>query len=353
MIWLMILLFTLFTAQPDALTIDTVSQFAPVRSIDFDELGDFDSGWFAYDAISGALAVVDVNETLMVVAPDDRILLTYRPVGYGDEPVTFLDGVIHNELLAAAYAVPDGFVMIRASADDNWAVHQALVETRDRPVELWLNCDDKAPECDIWAELSALEGLSGDYIVRVPPFHDEVTLPVDSIYVHENPINDDSTAVVRIGRIPLPYEVTSTIDGLIRLWNLETGEVVREVDNTTGIPGVFGAMNAEATHLLWRDNASETLYLLNMINGTNRTIAALDGAYVQWFFLAPDASVALGINYGGETGVFAWDVTTGERQSLGDYRQCGRPQPDKASFTNDGTTLVIGCDTGIEVWQVG
>lgn len=352
MIWLMTLLLAFFTVQPEPLTMDNVSQFAPVRSLDFDAFGDFDSGWFAYDAVSGALAVVDRRETLMVVTPDDGVLLTYRPDGYEDEPVTFLDGVMHNGLLAAAYAVPDGYLLIRASADDNWTVHQALVETRDRPVELWLNCDDATKDCDTWAEVSSLEGLDGDYIVRVPPFHDDVTLAVDDIFVHQNPINADSSAVVRIGRIPLPYEVTSTIDGVMRLWNLETGDIVREVDNTTGIPGVFGAMNAEATHLLWRDNASETLYLLDMVSGENRSITALGGAYVQWFFLAPDASIALGINYGGEAGVFAWDMATGERMSLGDYRTCGRPQPDKASFTADGTTLVIGCDTGIEIWQV-
>ena len=159
-------------------------------------------------------------------------------------------------------------------------------------------------------------------------------------------------AVVRIGRIPLPYVVTSSLDGIVKLWNLDTGEIVYEVDNGTGEPSVFGNINADATHLVWRDNANQTLYLLNFETGENREIAPLNGDYAQWYFLSNDASVIIAVNLGGEPNVVVWDTETGERTNLGNYRECDRPQPDMARLTEDGSTLIIGCDTGLDIWRI-
>jgi hypothetical protein len=50
--------------------------------------------------------------------------------------------------------------------------------------------------------------------------------------------------------------------------------------------------------------------------------------------------------------VVAWDVKTGERTILGEYRECNRPQPDMTRLSEDGTTLVIGCDTGLDIWRI-
>jgi hypothetical protein len=49
--------------------------------------------------------------------------------------------------------------------------------------------------------------------------------------------------------------------------------------------------------------------------------------------------------------VVAWDVATGQQYHLGTYRQCNRP-PDMARLSEDGTTLVIACDTGLDIWRV-
>ncbi|MFW5691150.1 MAG: hypothetical protein ACOCXZ_01505 [Chloroflexota bacterium] len=49
--------------------------------------------------------------------------------------------------------------------------------------------------------------------------------------------------------------------------------------------------------------------------------------------------------------MIAWIVETGERIDLGTYRECSR-QPDMVRLSTDGTTLVIGCDTGLDVWRV-
>jgi WD40 repeat protein len=163
---------------------------------------------------------------------------------------------------------------------------------------------------------------------------------------------DDADAIVRIGRIPPPYTVTSSREGVVKLWNIQTGTVVYEVDNGTGEAAVFGAINSDATHLIWRDSRNESLYLLNFETGENRFVANLEGQYAQWYFLSNDASVALAVNLGFEPNVVAWDTVTGEQSILGEYRECSRPQPDMARFSTDGTTLVIGCDTGLDIWRV-
>jgi WD40 repeat protein len=163
---------------------------------------------------------------------------------------------------------------------------------------------------------------------------------------------DDPNAIVRIGRIQPPYTVTSSREGIVTLWNIQTGEVVYEVDNGTGEAAVFGAINSDATHLIWRDTRNESLYLLNFETGANHFIANLDGQYAQWYFLSNDTSVALAVNLNFEPNVVAWDTATGAQTVLGEYRECSRPQPDMARFSADGTTLVIGCDTGLDIWRI-
>jgi hypothetical protein len=147
--------------------------------------------------------------------------------------------------------------------------------------------------------------------------------------------------------------VTSTEAGVVSLWNWATAALVREVDNTTGIPSVFGSINAPATHLTWRDNASEALYLLDLEQGTNVMVDRLNGDYAQWYFLSLRADVIIAVNLGFRPDVVAWQVATGERLVLGQHRPCSRPQPDMARFSDDGTTLVIGCADGLEFWTIG
>jgi hypothetical protein len=168
----------------------------------------------------------------------------------------------------------------------------------------------------------------------------------------EHSIQFSDEDVVRIGRIPPPYSVTSSLEGIVKLWNLEAGETLYEVNNGTGQPSVFGAINTPPSHLVWRDNANESLYLLNFETSENSLIAELNGDYAQWFFLNPDASVILALDLGFQQNVVAWDVATGEKIDLGHYRECTRPQPDMARLSADGTTLVIGCDTGLDIWRI-
>ena len=64
-----------------------------------------------------------------------------------------------------------------------------------------------------------------------------------------------------------------------------------------------------------------------------------------------DVLEALGVNIDLEPVVVAWDVASGKQTQLGTYRECSRT-PDMVQVSEDGTTLVIGCDTGLDVWRI-
>ena len=72
----------------------------------------------------------------------------------------------------------------------------------------------------------------------------------------------------------------------------------------------------------------------------------------RYLLLNSSASVIIGINVDLKPVVVAWNVVTGERIELGEYRSCDR-QPDMVRLSVDDTTLVIGCDTGMDIWRVG
>ena len=216
--------------------------------------------------------------------------------------------------------------------------------------------EDSFAGCTGWYSTQTVAG--DQYVIQLPPMQvlpddaPSTRIGLDDLTLLPYAPADDPEAVVRVGRIPPPYAVTSSQTGLVKLWNLQTGEVLHTVDNGTGLPSVFGAINNAATHLTWRDNANENLYLLDFETGENRLIAPLNGAYAQWLFLSDDASVILAVNLDFEPVIVAWDTATGERSVSGEHRTCGRPQPDTARFSGDGSTLVIGCDTGLDIWRV-
>lgn len=80
-------------------------------------------------------------------------------------------------------------------------------------------------------------------------------------------------------------------------------------------------------------------------------VARLDDDYINYILVSPEADVILGVHVGDEPIIAAWDVATGERTDLGAYRECSRT-PDMARLSGDGTTVVVGCDTGLDIWRV-
>jgi len=322
------------------ITADNVSFLRSVARIDFNEYasewGEINAGWFALDN-HGERALVREGTRHVVIELFDPLENTVVEDSGDTLDAAFVGSTGAYTLLtrrdvahSVIYYTPDGDDL-SYSLEDSSGIPLAIWPGDDTDVaQVWLEIMSSASDTNV------LSVQLGDYAASFLPYGPE----------------DDPEAVVRIGRIPPPYVVTSSLQGLVKLWNLETTEVIFEVDNGTGQPSVFGNINADATHLVWRDNANRNLYLLDFVTGENQLIAELDGAYVQWFFLSYDASVILGVNVAGEPVVVAWDVSTGERYVLGEYLPCERPQPDMARLSEDGSTLVIGCDGGLEAWRI-
>ena len=169
------------------------------------------------------------------------------------------------------------------------------------------------------------------------------------------PAADPQQPAVRIGRIDFPLLLYSSLQsGGLRLYRYPdtfapaTG---RDFSLRHG-PAVFGAVNGAAgSHFAFSDPYSERLNLLDLATGESRVVAELGGAYAQFHLLTADASAILIVNLDFKPEVFAWDTATGQRLDLGPYRSCARI-PDKVALSADGRALIIGCDTGLDIWRV-
>lgn len=322
---------------------DNIAQLQSVQQIDFDAAScEITSGWFQMNAIGTRYAVLDTRRHIhlwdatgdLLLAPSADDCDTLRDTA----DVTFgADDTLYTTLQSL-----EAVTVTATAPDADTLSSDALITLEDvsgSVINSWV-ADDTSM---LWLEFVA------DETTLLPLTLDDAVTVGDSLAYA--PASDEN-AVVRIGRIPPPYVVTSSLTGEVKLWDMSSGEVLHTVDNGTGEPSVFGNINRDATHLVWRDNANETLYLLDFVTGENRAIDSLDGEYAQWYFLTNDASAIIAVNIGFEPVVVAWDVETGERTVLGEYRACERPQPDMARLSADGTTLVIGCDSGLDIWRI-
>ncbi len=320
-------------------------QLQSVARLDFADIpadfGTFNAGWFALSDAGKRIAIINAEGSFVTASIEGEIERVDSPMENDDLPARGIAAVVSDD-----NPNDDIFVF---SAGSGYSIKYAdtgtlSFQSQNTPQSVWRDSDH------LYLELlpAAVLQLPDRFMMPDDPNHArEADYPV---IAYAPAIDLD--AVVRIGRIEPPYVVTSSAHGVIRLWDIQQGDLLVVTHNGTGKPSVFGNINANATHLVWRDELSESLYLLNFQTGENRKIADLNGKYVQWFFLSHDASVILGINMDFEPNIIAWDTTTGEKTILGEYRQCNRPQPDMARLSRDGTTLVIGCDTGLDVWRV-
>lgn len=307
-------------------------------------------GWFTYSQSSDRFLLLDNVNTLYGVASNGATTAWL-------EASDTIDAVpFAEEFFALLSSSSNGFSV----RYDNFALYGGTslvinVDSSAIPSAIWVTCPENNADC--YASVEAFQ--DGETIIYTLPSFDGIAGDNLVLDIADSDLEQrsylpasDEEAVVRIGRIPLPYVVTSSLEGIVKLWNLDTGHILYEVDNGTGDPSVFGNINADATDLVWRDNANQTLYLLNFETGENREIAPLNGDYAQWYFLSNDTSVIIAVNLGGEPNVVVWDTVTGDRTDLGNYRDCNRPQPDMTGLTEDGTTLIIGCDTGLDIWRI-
>lgn len=300
------------------------------------------SGWMALSGDGTRAAVLSLDGYVLIYdLVSGELIDEYQIAAPDGFPAAPLDGVFSPDSMTFYSLHYDGatyqIVAFDTETDQRRAVN--FPTAGDAPLRLWAEAGDAA----IWLEVAPAQPGTGAYVMRLP--FDAVEEITTLLSAPEN----DAQAFARIGRIAAPYAVTSTEDGLVQLWQMETGELIH--DAQVDAMAVFGGLNASATHFAWRDPDSTALHLLEFETETDRVIAPLEGQYIQYIMLPPAADVILGVNVGLEPVVWAWDSASGAQIDLGAYRVCERV-PDMARLSRDGTTLVIGCDSGLDVWRV-
>lgn len=374
---------------PPAITAENVAQLRSVQQWNFadgfhellrgefsESVGplqqaEFESGWFEMNKQADLFVIVTRKQDLWVINDDGHKLFEIQaPVNADGLHARMIDAGFDSDaglMLVATYSDGDRFAVKLEDGALYGSVFLNIVGDSDaQVVSQWIDCRGEDSywlrQCTTWIEMVnddtslVLRMPSQDELrpmLHVLKLEDYNTLIFDDLSLFDQqpyaPAEDED-AFVRIGRIEPPHVVTSTPDGLVKLWDLQTGAVMAQAQVENG-PVVFGQLNAAATHLAWRGPDNYTLNLLDFETGENRIVADLDGAYAQFFLVSQDADVIFLVHVDDEPVVVAYDVESGQRYDLGEFRQCNR-EPDMARLSADGRTLVIGCDTGLDIWQV-
>lgn len=341
LIFALVFALMLFASVKPAIDAASADRLQPLQQIDFATVdAEFLYGWFLMNTSGTRFFAVDADRTGYVLNDSGAVLWEITLRQTSSNLGFIVDGAFTADDRTLVLLVDEALLTFDLETGAYaWSTQDAAA----RGLALWTS------EGDLWVE--ALRQSDGATIVQhyAGLAEGELRLMETLDYAPYQ----DPQAVVRIGRIPPPYVVTSSLEGRVTLWNMQVGRALFDVDNQADEPSVFGNINASATHLVWRDNANQMLYLLDFTSGENRVLDQLAGDYVQWFFLTPAADLALGVQIGAEQHIYAWDPEApGVRMDLGPFRECGRAQPDMARLSRDGTTLVIGCPLGLEIWRV-
>jgi WD40 repeat protein len=347
---------------PEVISAENIHNLHSVMTIDFadsiEEAGIFLTGRFVlgYEhhdnnrEILTGFATANRDNRIIVWNYDGDVIASYQALGGNNIPADVIDIAFVERIVISLHS--DGetnFIAYHLLDTDTTQIIQ-LPYPNDTPLSIWLD----SSEIDngillIFVEILPHDPTIQSYIsemrMRINP-HD---MSVEQSRTYPYAPATDLNAAVRIGRIPPPYVVTSSIEGEIKLWNLQTEEIMNIAKVENG-PAVFGQMNATAEYLAWRDPQSEFLNLLDFNTGENHIIAELNRQYIQGYFVTISGDTILGVNVDFEPIVVAWDVTTGNRIDLGYYRQCNRV-PDLIRLSRDGGSLIIGCDTGLDIWR--
>ena len=309
-----------------------ITQLQSVMTINFanyaDVIGEFDTGWFVINDDASRIATVNNDDSVVIWDSAGQVEQFYASELESD--IVDLDFSPMSDMFFSLHNLADGVQVIQYDVTDE-SIDERIVSLAGLPVELWVDNDDVA-----WTEVIDDESV-------VARLDDETMIIVDA------PENDPN-AFVRIGRIQPPFAITSTFEGMVSLWSMETSELIAQAQVENG-PAVFGQINASGSHLAWRDPYSEGLYLLDFETGENVVVTELGNVYVQFYFLTNDADVVIGVNLDDAPNVVAWNVANGERYELGEYQVCSRV-PDMVRMSRDGTAIVIGCDTGLDIWRI-
>ncbi len=302
--------------------------------IDFADFpGELKIGWFEAKADGGEFTVFDqagrIYEVSLAGIADSW---TYVESGSG-QLFSLIDAAYMGDALQALYVIDGGYF-----------INQQRLPAGYQPVAL------VSQGVSLFVEAIDSDGRTV-FLHYVYWDAGEALQLVDEFFL---PASDPEQPAVRIGRVAFPLALYSALaDGALTVYRYPdafAAAAAREYRLTQG-PAVFGAVNAAGSHFAWSGPYSERLNLLDLDTGENHVVAEIGGAYAQYHLLTADASAILIVNLDFAPEVFAWDVESGQRYELGLYRSCQRI-PDKVALSRDGTALVIGCDTGLDIWRV-
>jgi len=337
--------------EPQPVTGDNVTRLSPAAQIDFDNLpeeaGEILSGGFALDPAGRRLALRNRDNAVTIFDTDAGLIDVFSIPGADGLPDTVLDYAFDRTGALLAAIASDGAtysIAIRI-VESELTLTQPFPFAPDIPLRVWFDADEPYT----WLEISPIDAGKSPYVARIAYALPGVNaVEAEPVVLPFAPDSDPDT-FARFGRIGAPYAVTATQAGRVTVWNLEQAAAITSAQ-TDGLP-VFGGLNRDASALAWRDPDYQELHLLDLTSGEDRLVALLDGAYINYILVTPEADVILGVYVGDEPIVAAWDTATGERTDLGLYRTCGRT-PDMARLSGNAAVLVIGCDTGVDIWRV-
>lgn len=320
----------------EPISADNIARLQPVVRIAFDDLpdaaGEIVNGRFIVNMDGTRLAVVNRANAVVALSDSGEVVGLCSVTGRDGLPATFIEGVFGARESVIVSVHTDGPTSYYVSRCDAASGEQHIWPFSQTLTDVWTD------SATIW-----VSGPTGG-VSHIDAEGRVSTLTVPSP-------NTDPASAIRIGRIAPPLAVSVTDGGLVKRWDLEAGTVTAAVQVETGLP-IYGHLSSDGRYLVWRDPPSTALYVLDFAAETNVVVTQLNGTYIPFVFVSPAGDAVVGVQIDDWPVVSAWEVAGGVRHDLGHFRACSRP-PDMARLSADGTALIIGCDTGIDVWRVG
>lgn len=322
----------------EPITAATLDRLDVAGQLDFDTLPDdisVTAGWFRlhhtgrYAALRAETSLVLVDLVDMMVVADYGTGLDLVDAAFTEDALLSLhfDGSRYQIL---RFDLTDERVLPIRAAADVWALGQ--------PVRLWGQGDGER----VWLEM--LPERDTPLVVGVPAVSGLETLVLPSAPYA------DVAAIGRNARARPPAAVVLEADATVRRFDLETGTDTGSI-TLLELP-LFSRINDMGGDLIpLRVPAEATLYLGDFSTGEAQPLAALQ-AEPTALMVNTAGDVVLAVGLDDDPVVVAWEVATGEQTSLGTYRGDCTRLPDMVRLSGDGTTLVIGCDVGLEMWRI-
>lgn len=325
--------FAIAAQEDEVIRADNLERLRPAARIDFADFPDeLQIGWFEANGDASEFIVFDGAGRIYRVRTEGIIdSWTYRE----DEAQIF-------SVLDAVYV--DDEPLLLYLLDGAYFLNDRHLRLDSFPVAVY------KLEDAVFVEAITHDGATVFHEVALETEADTIS-PVKTLNL---PGSDSEVLGVLIGRIDFPFVLLSRLaDKVLTAYRYpdEFGEEPGREYRLAGGPAVAGAINSGGSHFAWGDPESARLNLLDLASGENAVVAELGGAYAQYHLLTQDASVILAVNVDFAPETFAWEVETGRRHDLGAYRECTRI-PDKVALSEDGRALLIGCDTGLEIWRI-